>query len=310
MVQPVLHVLAQELAESERLRAFVERPASARVSEPLLPLVLAATWIAREGPLVCLFADDSTARDAAEAAGWFLGDENVGLLASRGVRRETELEPPAHLVGERFRALEVHAAGGLVCASALGFADGLPPLESRPEPLRLVAGDEPGVEDLAEGLVLAGYARVERVEERGQIAVRGGIVDIFPSTGREPVRVEFFGDEIESLRAFSVFTQRALHPLDGGADPAGGRAAARRRSRGGARRAPRRRRISSGSTPTSASCGARSSAGRSRFPAWSSSTSFRTASSTRSRRSGPPSPRAAWPRPSATSARSSRRGTA
>ncbi len=215
MVQPVLHVLAQELAESERLRAFVERPASARVSEPLLPLVLAATWIAREGPLVCVFADDSTARDAAEAAGWFLGDENVGLLASRGVRRETELEPPAHLVGERFRALEVHAAGGLVCASALGFADGLPPLEFRPEPIRLVVGDEPGVEDLAEGLVLAGYARVERVEERGQIAVRGGIVDIFPSTGREPVRVEFFGDEIESLRAFSAFTQRALHPLDG-----------------------------------------------------------------------------------------------
>ena len=61
---------------------------------------------------------------------------------------------------------------------------------------------------------LAGYERVERVEERGQIAVRGGLVDVFPSTGREPLRIEFFGDEIEQIRAFSPFTQRALHAVD------------------------------------------------------------------------------------------------
>jgi transcription-repair coupling factor (superfamily II helicase) len=211
---PVLHPLAQELAASPGLSAFAERPAPARVSEPLLPLVLAATWLARGGPLVCVFADDADARDAAEAAGWYLGEDRVGLLASRGVRRESGLEPPAHLVGERFRALEVHAAGGLVCASALGFADGLPPAEARPETIRLEVGDEPGIDGLAERLALAGYARVDRVEERGQIAVRGGIVDVFPSTGREPVRFELFGDEIESLRAFSAFTQRALHPLE------------------------------------------------------------------------------------------------
>jgi transcription-repair coupling factor (superfamily II helicase) len=211
---PVLHALAVELAESKRLSAFAGRLAPARVSEPLLPLVLAATWIAREGPLVCLFADDAEARDASEAAGWFLGEERVGLLASRGVRRESGLEPPAHLVGERFRALEIHAAGGLVCASALGLADGLPPTDARPGTIEVAVGDEPGVDGLVERLALAGYARVERVEERGQIAVRGGIVDIFPATGREPVRVELFGDEIESLRAFSAFTQRALHPLE------------------------------------------------------------------------------------------------
>ena len=53
-----------------------------------------------------------------------------------------------------------------------------------------------------------------QAEERGQFAVRGGIVDVFPSTGREPVRLELFGDEIESLRAFSPFTQRTLHALE------------------------------------------------------------------------------------------------
>ncbi|HEY7197787.1 MAG TPA: transcription-repair coupling factor [Gaiellaceae bacterium] len=211
---PVLRPLADELATSERLRAFVDAPARARVSEPILPLFLAALWLARGGPLVCLVPDDADARDAAEAAGWYLGEENVGVLTSRGVRWETGLEPPPHLVGERARALDVLATGGLVCASALGVADGLPPPEARPETLRLRAGDEIGVDALAEQLALAGYARVDRAEERGQFAVRGGIVDVFPTTGREPLRVELFGDEIESLRAFSAFTQRALRTLD------------------------------------------------------------------------------------------------
>ncbi len=63
-------------------------------------------------------------------------------------------------------------------------------------------------------LALAGYERVERAEERGQFAVRGGIIDVFPTTGREPLRIELFGDEIESMRAYSPFTQRTLHPVE------------------------------------------------------------------------------------------------
>ena len=79
--------------------------------------------------------------------------------------------------------------------------------------MRLDVGDEPGLDGLAEALSSAGYERVDRVDERGQFAVRGGIVDVFPSTGREPLRVELFGDEIEQVRAFSPFTQRALHTV-------------------------------------------------------------------------------------------------
>src|ERR671925_1022649 len=150
MDQPALHVLARRLAESERLRAFVADPQAARVSETLLPLFLAAVWLERGGPLVCVLPDDADARDAAEAAGWFLGEEQVGLLASRGVRWESGLEPPPHLVGERARALDVLAAGGLVCASAVGAADGIPPEKARPPTIRLLPGDEPGAELLAE----------------------------------------------------------------------------------------------------------------------------------------------------------------
>ncbi len=212
--EPALAPIARELAGADRLRAFLDDPGAARVSEPLLPLFLAALHNARGGPLVCVLPDDAQAREAAEAAGWYLGEERVGLFASRGVRWGSGLEPPPHLVGERARALELLASGGLVCASALGLAEGAPPPEQWPEPIVLRLGDEPGADELATRLALAGYERVPQAEERGQFAVRGGILDVFPSTGREPVRLELFGDEIESLRAFSPFTQRTLHALE------------------------------------------------------------------------------------------------
>ena len=63
------------------------------------------------------------------------------------------------------------------------------------------------------GLARLGYERVEQVRERGQFAVRGGIVDVYPSTG-DPVRAEFWGDTVESLRSFSVFSQRAVAEVD------------------------------------------------------------------------------------------------
>jgi transcription-repair coupling factor (superfamily II helicase) len=209
-----LRAFVDELAASERFRAFADAfPASARVSEAALPLVLATLHATLERPLVCLFAEDELARDAADAVAWFGDAAAVALFPSRGVRRDSGLEPPAHLVGERARALDVLGAGGLICASALALAEGVPPEHERPSSATLAAGLDTTLEELVESLALAGYERVERADERGQMAVRGGIVDVFPSTGREPLRIEFFGDEIEQVRAFSPFTQRTLHEV-------------------------------------------------------------------------------------------------
>jgi transcription-repair coupling factor (superfamily II helicase) len=212
---PILHPLVREVAETDRLRELAQAlPTRARVSESALPVVTAALYEEVGRGLVVLLPEDTDARDLAEAAAWFLGNEQVAYLPSRGVRWESGLTPPPHLVGERARALDVLAAGGLVCASAAAVAEPIPPRDERPEPLRIAVGDSPGVDGLAEELAMAGYERVERVEDRGQFAVRGGLVDVFPTTGREPLRVELFGDEIEQVRAFSPFTQRALHPVD------------------------------------------------------------------------------------------------
>ena len=143
MDRPVLHPFVRELAESERFRSFLDQlpDTRARVSEPALPLVVAALYEALGRPLVVLAPEDADARDIAEAAAWFLGDDEVALLPSRGVSWGSGLEPPPHLVGERARALDVLGAGGLVSASAAALAEAMPPSEARPEPIRISPGD-------------------------------------------------------------------------------------------------------------------------------------------------------------------------
>src|SRR5215212_6052516 len=206
MDRPLLYSLVERLRAEERLPQFAAAlPTRARVSEPALPLLLAALHEELRRALVVLLPEDADARDAADAASWFVGEERVALLPGLGVHWASGLDPPPHLVGERARALDVLSAGGLVCASAAALAERMPPRAARPEPIRM----EPGAE-----LTLDGYERVERADERGHFAVRGGLVDVFPTTGREPLRIEFFGDEIEGMRAFSPFTQRALHPVE------------------------------------------------------------------------------------------------
>jgi len=210
-----LAAFVDELRAHERFQAFARTlPTRARVSEPVLPLLLASLHEELGRSLLVLLPDDADARDAADGASWFTSAAQVAFMPSRGVALDSGLAPPPHLVGERFRALDVLGAGGLVCASVAALGEGLPPPGARPSAIELRVGDEPGVDGLAEALALAGYERVDRVDERGQFAVRGGIVDVFPSTGREPLRVELFGDEIEQVRAFSPFTQRALHTAD------------------------------------------------------------------------------------------------
>src|SRR5919198_3129753 len=145
--RPVLHPLVAELLADERLAAYAAAlPAPARVSEPGLPLLLAALHEHLDRALVCLLPDDADARDAAEGARWFLGDERVAPLPSRGVHWGSGLEPPPHLVGERARALHVLSRGGLVCASAAALAEGMPPPDARPQPIEVEAGQEPGID--------------------------------------------------------------------------------------------------------------------------------------------------------------------
>ena len=78
----------------------------------------------------------------------------------------------------------------------------------------LLAGEEFERDELLARLIRMGYANVPLVEDRGTFAVRGGILDIFPPNLRAPVRIEFFGDTAETMRAFDPLTQRSLQPVE------------------------------------------------------------------------------------------------
>lgn len=84
------------------------------------------------------------------------------------------------------------------------------------EPVAVRRGESYDLEEVARRLSAAAYARVELVEKRGEFAVRGGILDVFPPTEEHPLRVEFWGDEVEEVRYFKVADQRSLEIAEHG----------------------------------------------------------------------------------------------
>ncbi|HEY3189774.1 MAG TPA: transcription-repair coupling factor, partial [Solirubrobacteraceae bacterium] len=96
---------------------------------------------------------------------------------------------------------------------AVALSEKVPDPALRPHGFTLRVGDLVDLDELARDLVVAGYERVDQVDDRGQFAVRGGILDVYPATEDRAVRVDLFDIEIESLRAFSTFTQRSLGDL-------------------------------------------------------------------------------------------------
>ena len=143
--------------------------------------------------------------------GWDAGDRPTGAVpsgvpdaASSGVPDAASSGAPDPQRGP-IRVLVVP-----VRALLAPVVDGLGELE----PVHLAKGLEVGLETTAERLAAAAYTRVDMVENRGEFAVRGGILDVFPPTLARPVRVDFFGDEIESVSTFAVADQRTIEEID------------------------------------------------------------------------------------------------
>jgi transcription-repair coupling factor (superfamily II helicase) len=188
------------------------------VSQSLRPYLVAAL-VDREPdrPAIVVAGDDRAARDLALALRSWLEPRVVRYYPSRGVTYESHLAPPPHLVGLRIRALdallEAGSEGGgspVVVVSAVALSEKVPDPTLRPHGFVLRVGELLDLDETARDLVAAGYERVDQVEDRGQFAIRGGLLDLFPATEDRAVRVDLFGDEIESLRWFSTFTQRSL----------------------------------------------------------------------------------------------------
>src|SRR4051794_12063438 len=213
-----LRPLLSHISQHSDAAARHERGGRAFVStspRPALGAALAARDPSR--PTVVVAGDDRHARElAADVRAW-LQPRLVRFYPSRGVTYESHLTPPPHLTGLRVAALDalidtqaVGAEAPVVVVSATALSEKVPDPSLRPHSLTIAKGDLLELDELAKDLVAAGYQRVEQVEERGQFAMRGGIVDIFPATEERAVRVELFDIEVESLRWFSTFPQRSL----------------------------------------------------------------------------------------------------
>ncbi len=148
------------------------------------------------------------------------GAPRVRYYPSRGVAYESHLAPPPHLVGLRVAALDALLEPGdsaeqpVVVVSAVALSEKVPDPQLRPRSFTLRVGELLDLDECAAELVAAGYERVDQVEERGQFAMRGGLLDVFPATEDRAVRVDMFDVEIESLRWFSTFTQRSLGDVE------------------------------------------------------------------------------------------------
>jgi transcription-repair coupling factor (superfamily II helicase) len=210
-LRPLLHLLDDDPAAA----ALGRDGGRAFVSASLRPFVLAALadGDARR-PAIVVAGDDRQARDlAADLRAW-LAPRPVRFYPSRGVAYESHLAPPPHLVGLRVAAidalLDADGEPPVVVVSAVALSEKVPDPALRPHSLTLRVGDLLDVDEFTGQLAAAGYERVDQVADRGQFAVRGGILDVYPATEERAVRVDLFDIEIESLRWFSTFTQRSL----------------------------------------------------------------------------------------------------
>src|ERR1700730_9611022 len=229
----MLAPLLDHLAESDEGLALARDGGEAFCSSSLRPFLIAAL-LAHSGdprPAVVVAPDDRAAGELAADLGSWLAPRRVRFYPSRGVTYESHLAPPPHLVGLRIAALDALAPalrtspGGapsatqagtpaVLVVSAPALSEKVPDPALRPHSFELAVGELLDLDECAQALVEMGYERVSQVEDRGQFAMRGGLLDLFAATAERAVRVELFDIEIESLRTFSTFTQRSLESIE------------------------------------------------------------------------------------------------
>jgi len=186
--------------------------------EGLRAPLLAGLLTQKKGPraLLAIVATSRESEALRRSLGSYLPDAEIVEFPAWETLPHERLSPSAETVGKRIAALRTIAAwDGLtplvlvasVRAALQPLADNLTTIE----PIALTKGGRGyDLADLSRRLVDLAYARVDMVTRRGEFAVRGGIVDVFAPTDEHPVRLEFFGDELETVREFSVADQRSL----------------------------------------------------------------------------------------------------
>ena len=199
-----------------------DRPADLALVGPASARVYVASALAQGGPLLVVTATGREADDlTAELQGVF-GD-SVAMFPSWETLPHERLSPGVDTVGARLMLLRrlshpdderLGPPLRIVVTTARSLLQPMAPDIADVEPVTLTVGAEQEFDSVIAHLVELAYTRVDMVGKRGEFAVRGGILDVFPPTAEHPVRIEFWGDEVSEMRMFSVADQRSIPEID------------------------------------------------------------------------------------------------
>ena len=202
--------------------ARAQRPSVLDVTAPapMRPLIAAAVSASTERggghrPVLLVSSTFREAEELTAALQSLVGEEEVAYYPAWETLPHERLSPRSDTVGRRLELLRRLAGNSsapppqIVVAPVRSILQPQVKGLGRLKPIRLAVGSDIDLTDLAAALVGAAYTRVDLVERRGEFAVRGGIVDVFPPTEEHPLRVDFFGDIVEEIRYFSVADQRS-----------------------------------------------------------------------------------------------------
>ncbi len=214
--------IATRLRRSESFQGFTPSIASqVYVPENVLPLVLGA-WVQEEptGSFLVGVPTSSDADKLVNALRAFCKHDRVFHFPAWETLPFERVSPSIEIVGRRQQViweLTNSVDQAIVVASSRALTQKVALQSPLSEPITLLPGTTPqvgGLHELVSHLVAMGYTREYQVEHRGEVALRGGIVDVFPSLGSYPIRVEFFGDDVDRLTTFNANDQRSTADID------------------------------------------------------------------------------------------------
>ncbi|MCV7277155.1 transcription-repair coupling factor [Mycolicibacter arupensis] len=199
-------------------------PAELTLVGPVGARPFTAAALARNTPLLVVTATGHEADDLTAELRGVYGDA-VALFPSWETLPHERLSPGVDTVGARLLLLRRLACPDdarlgpplrVVVTTARSLLQPMTGQLDAIEPVMLAVGDETAFETVIARLVELAYTRVDLVGKRGEFAVRGGILDLFPPTAEHPARIEFWGDEITEIRPFSVADQRSIPEVEVG----------------------------------------------------------------------------------------------
>ncbi len=182
------------------------------IPPPARAFFLAGLAARADGPILAVVPGERDAEELADDLELFT--DRVAFLPAWETLPFEHVSPNVATMAQRAEARHLlrQAEPLVVVASVRAATQRVSP--SATDPLTFRRGSSVEFEAAVEALAERGYHRVDRVEARGEFAVRGGIIDLFPAGRLEPARVEFWGDDIDSIRVFSPSTQRSHDAVD------------------------------------------------------------------------------------------------